>query len=308
MSCREKIHVLMFVARPKIPADATWSQNGTTIVVGLASPQGLWIEENQAIVVADSGNHRIVQYNKNGAEEEVLAGGKGSGNGLDQLNQPLSFVIDSGTDTLVICDHGNQRVMRWSRQNSSGQGEVLLDNIRCFGLAMDQQRNLYVSNTQRNDVTRYQPGDKNGTVVAGGNGKGSSLNQLQFPVHIFVDREQNVYVSDNHNHRVMKWEKDTRSGVIVAGGHGPGNSVTQLAHPDGLFVDNDGTVYVVEKTNQRVTRWQERAQQGVLIAGRNGMGSETNQLNHPAGLSFDQHGNLYVADSENDRVQRFSIH
>lgn len=178
---------------------------------------------------------------------KVVAGGKGSGNRLDQLNQPMSFVTDKDANSLIICDHGNQRVVRWSRQNSNGQGEVLLDNIRCFGLAMDQQRDLYVSDTQRNQVTRYQPGDKNGTVVAGGNGKSSSLNQLQYPVHIFVNREQNVYVSDNNNHRVMKWKKDNRSRVVVAGGHGPGNSVTPLAHPDGLFVDNDGTVYAVEK-------------------------------------------------------------
>ena len=249
-----------------------------------------------------------MQYHKNDTEGTVLAGGKGSGNRLDQLNQPMNFVVDKSADNLIICDHGNRRVVRWSRRNNSEQGEVLLDNIRCSGLALDEESNLYVSNTQNHDVRRYLPGDRNGTVVAGGNGKGSDLNQLQVPIDLFVDREQNVYVSDNNNHRVIKWKKDSRSGLVVAGGQGRGDSMTQLAHPDGLFVDNDGTVYVVEKSNHRVTLWRYGAQHGVLIAGRDGRGLEENQLNYPAGLSFDRQGNLFVADSENGRVQRFSIH
>ena len=40
-------------------------------------------------------------------------------------------------------------------------------------------------------------GDKNGIVVAGGNGQGNQLNQLHDPTYLFVDEEQAVYVSDD---------------------------------------------------------------------------------------------------------------
>ena len=48
--------------------------------------------------------------------------------------------------------------------------------------------------TENCEVRRYTIGDKNGIVVAGGNGKGNQLNQLNYPTYLFVDEEQAVYV------------------------------------------------------------------------------------------------------------------
>ncbi|CAF4966214.1 unnamed protein product, partial [Rotaria socialis] len=85
----------------------------------------------------------------------------------------------------------NRRVVRWSRRSDTTQGEILIDNIKCYGVAMDEQRYLYVSDIERHEVRRYQLGEKNGTLVAGGNGKGDGLNQLNFPTYLFVDRQRN---------------------------------------------------------------------------------------------------------------------
>ncbi|CAF2145682.1 unnamed protein product [Rotaria magnacalcarata] len=87
-------------------------------------------------------------------------------------------------------------------------------------------------------------GEKNGTLVAGGNGQGDGLNQLNEPTYLFVDRQQNVYVSDQNNKRVMKWDKGAKEGIVVAGGQGKGSALTQLSDPNGLFVDTLGTLYV----------------------------------------------------------------
>ncbi|CAF4189277.1 unnamed protein product, partial [Rotaria magnacalcarata] len=72
---------------------------------------------------------------------------------------------------------------------------------------MDEQRYLYVSDIGKDEVRRYQSGEKIGTLVAGGNGQGAGLSQLSNPYYFVVDRQQNVYVSDSSNHRVMKWTK-----------------------------------------------------------------------------------------------------
>ncbi|CAF4767401.1 unnamed protein product, partial [Rotaria magnacalcarata] len=45
----------------------------------------------------------------------------------------------------------NQRVVRWSRRRATTQGEILIDKIACWGLAMDEQRNLYVSDTRKHE-------------------------------------------------------------------------------------------------------------------------------------------------------------
>ncbi|CAF4712000.1 unnamed protein product, partial [Rotaria socialis] len=134
------------------------------------------------VVIADHANHRIVQW-KNGdtTNGQVVAGGKGQENGLHQLNGPTDVLIDKETDSLIICDYGNGQVVRWSRRSGTTQGETLIDNIDCWGLAMDSQRNLYVSDYRKDEVRRYQLGEKNGTLVAGGNSKGDELNQLNSP-------------------------------------------------------------------------------------------------------------------------------
>ncbi|CAF1175919.1 unnamed protein product [Rotaria sordida] len=238
---------------------------------------------------------------------QVAAGGNGQGNRLDQLYHPTDVLIDKETDSLIICDWENRRVVRWPRHSGTIQGEILINNIACAGLAMDDQRYLYISDNEKDEVRRYQIGDKNGTLVAGGNGGGDGLNQLNFPTYIFVDQQQTVYVSDWNNHRVMKWNKGAKEEIVVAGGQGEGNALTQLYHPQGLFVDTLGTIYVADSNNHRVMRWPKGAKQGTVIVGGNGQGKEANQFQYLGGLSFDRHGNLYVVDYGNSRVQRFSI-
>ncbi|CAF4220130.1 unnamed protein product [Rotaria socialis] len=300
---------------PEIPVNARWAQNGVTVAGGyggsatnrLMNPYGLFVDDDQTIVIADYLNHRIVQWKMGDTNGKVVAGGNGKGRRLDQLYYPSDVLIDKETDSLIICDRGNRRVARWSRLSGTKQGEILIDNIDCWGLAMDDQRYLYVSDWQKDEVRRYQIGNKNGTLVAGGNGKGAGLNQLNFPTYILVDRQQTVYVSDSSNNRVMKWNKGATEGIVVAGGQGKGNALTQLDGPHGLFVDTFGTLYVAEAFNYRVIRWPKGAKQGTVIVGGNGKGSEPNQLSYLKGLSFDRQGNLYVADMNNNRVQRFLI-
>ncbi|CAF1372049.1 unnamed protein product [Rotaria sordida] len=212
---------------------------------------------------------------------QVVAGGNGKGNRSDQLNYPTDVLIDKETDSLIICDQGNRRVVRWSRRSGTTRGEILIDNISSYGLAMDDQKYLYISDTDKNEVRQYQIGDKNGTLVAGGNGKGDGLNQLNVPTYIFVDQQQTVYVSDRSNPRVMKWNKGAKEGIVVAGGQGEANALTQLSAPGGLFVDTLGTIYVADSLNHRVMRWPKGVKQGTVIVGGNGEGAGANQFNYP---------------------------
>ena len=300
-----------------VPVNGTWSQNGVTVAGGNGRgsavnqfnfPFGLDIDhDNQSIVIADWGNHRIVEWKMGASNGNIIAGGQGRGNRLDQLRFPTDVLIDKENNSLFIADGGNGRVVRWSRRQGTTQGEVIVENIDCWGLAIDHQRYLYVSDYVTDEVRRYTIGDKNGTVVAGGNGRGNQSNQLNIPTYLFVDDEQAVYVSDNDNDRLMKWNKGANQGTVVAGGQGKGSALTQLFYPYGLFVDTSGTIYVADSNNGRVMRWPKGAQQGTVIVGGNGSGNAPNQLDYPRALSFDRDYNLYVADRVNHRVQRFDL-
>ena len=239
---------------------------------------------------------------------EILAGGNDKGHRLNQLNGPTDLIVDRETDSLFICDRDNRRVMRWPHPPSPRrQPEIFIDNTVCWGLAMDGQGSLYVSDFGKNEVRRYdKDGDKNGTVVAGGHGEGANLNQLNFPTFLFVDTESNLYVAEDNNHRVMKWEKGAKQGIVVAGGNGKGGDLAQLSHPKGVWVDEYANVYVVDCANDRVMRWEKGAKQGTVIVGGNGKGAQGNQLAGTFGLSFDHHGHLYIAEFFNSRILCFS--
>ena len=62
---------------------------------------------------------------------------------------------------------------------------------------MDNNGNLYVSDpVKKNEVRRWKQGERKGRIVAGGNGEGNHLNQLNCPTYIFVDEDHSIYVSD----------------------------------------------------------------------------------------------------------------
>ena len=293
-----------------------WRENGVTVAgkhgQGNAMHlfnhlRGLYTDEEDTVVVADFENHRIVEWKQGATSGTMLAGGNGKGNRPNQLNQPTDVIIDKETDSLIICEWGNRRVTRWPRRHGTQSSETIIDDIACYGLAMDNEGYLYVTDIGKDEVRRYRKGDSNGILVAGGNGEGTGLNQLNTPRYVCVDGDHAVYVSDTKNHRVVKWRKDAKEGTVVAGWHGQGKNVTQLSHPQGVLVDAAGTVYVADFGNDRVVGWWLGSNQGSVVAGVNGRGHEANQLYHPTDLSFDRQGNLYVSDYGNHRIQRFSI-
>ncbi len=292
-----------------------WIQNGITQAGGhgkgnqlnqLSQPNGVYIDDDQTIYVADTDNHRIMEWKNGQINGQIVAGGNGNGNRNDQLNQPTNVVINKENDCFIICDRSNRRVVRWPRRNGKS-GETIISNIDCWDLIMDNDGYLYVSDFEKHEVRRWKMGETNGTIVAGGNEKGNRLDQLNGPYYIFVDQDRSVYVSDFYNHRVMKWMKDAKEGIVVAGGQDKGNSLTQLSYPYGVIVDDLGNVYVADSHNCRIICWSKGSKEGRIIVGGNGKGQKPNQLTYPIGLSFDRQGNLYVVDYDNHGVQKFEI-
>ena len=274
-------------------------------------PFTLDIDGDGTLFIADKENHRIVRWRPNAKQGEIVAGGTGRGSQSDQLDLPRAVLLDRTNDYLITSDWGNRRVMRWPC-NPHGRygcvGEIIVPSIRSLGLAMDEQGSLYISDFEKHEVRRYGREDrKDGVLVAGGNGQGAALDQLNVPRQIFVDADCSVFVSDSWNHRVMKWMKGASEGMVVAGGQRAGNSRTQLSSPSGIFVDQMGSVYVADQGNDRVMRWAKGAREGEVILGGSGEGTRSNQFNVPESISLDNHGNLYVVDRDNHRIQRFDL-
>ncbi|CAF3979565.1 unnamed protein product [Adineta steineri] len=274
----------------------------------LDRPCGIYVDDDdhQTIYIADCDNHRIVKWNYGARHGQVVAGGNGNGNRSDQLSCPTDVIVDKKNDSLIICDRGNSRVVRWSRQNSEN-GETIISDIYCNGLTMDNNGDLYVSDWVKNEVRRWKQGEKEGTIVAGGNGLGDFHSQLNYPTNIFVDEDHSVYVSDRRNHRVMKWMKGATEGIVIAGGKGGRYSLIQLSRPHGVIADHLGNVYVIDDGRNQIMRCCKGAKEGSIVVDGNRQREESNQFDALRGLSFDAQGNLYVVDCFNSRVQKFDI-
>ncbi|CAF3944347.1 unnamed protein product, partial [Adineta steineri] len=288
-----------------------WKQNGITVAGGneegqklnqLNGPVGMFIDKNKNIFIADRDNNRIIEWKYNAKEGQIIAGGKGQGKRMNQLNNPTDVIFDQQNHSVIIADSLNKRVIQWTNQTQ----QILIQNIDCYGLAMDKSGFLYISDWTKMEVRRWKIGDyhNEGIIVAGGNKKGNQLNQLNRPAYIFVDEDQSVYVSDQDNGRVMKWRKGAKEGTIVAGGNGHGKNLNQLSLPEGIVVDDLGQIYVADLGNDRIMRWCEGKEEGEVVVGGN---CEENQLDGPVGLFFDDGGNLYVTDHFNHRIVKFEV-
>ena len=298
-----------------------WKVDGETIAGGngggcnlnqLYCPEGIYIDdEEQCIYIADWGNHRIVRCKLDGGTDDVqiVAGGNGEGDRIDQLCRPTAVIVDKNNKSLIISDQGNRRVVRWSLENPSGDKEILIKKIYSCGLMMNDNGDLFVSDWRNHAVKRWRKGEigQEGTIVAGGNGTGNQLNQLHTPSHIFIDREETVYVADRDNHRVMKWLKDANEGIIVAGGQGTENSLKELNHPYGLLVNEVGDIYVADWGKNRIMCWPLGSEEGRVILSGYDEEKGSNRFYMPIYLSLDVKKNLYVADHQNHRIQRFRV-
>ncbi|CAF1209560.1 unnamed protein product [Adineta steineri] len=143
----------------KKPAWNKWRQNAMTVVGGygqgqklnqLNRPTGIFIDRKKNIFIADCYNHRIVEWKHNAKEGQIIAGRNGPGHRMDQLNFPTDVIVDQQNHSIIIADQGNRRVIRWLNQEQ----HILIDNIDCFGLAIDKYGFLYVSDYTKNEVRR----------------------------------------------------------------------------------------------------------------------------------------------------------
>ena len=73
------------------------------------------------------------------------------------------------------------------------------------GLFVDSMGSVYVVDQGNNRVMRWLRDGVEGSVIVGGNGRGSQDNQFNEPTSISFDRQGNLYVVDHYNHRVERF-------------------------------------------------------------------------------------------------------
>ena len=194
------------------------------------------------------------------------------------------------------------------------------------GLAMDRNRNLFVSDSYRSIVRRI---DGHGVITTAVGGGPASLNggdggpavaaTLEYPLGLAFDPTGALYVGDTGDGKVRRID--------------PSGTITSLDSsalpapswaPGYLAVDSAGNLYVSDRSPSVIPPAQRFISGGgcrivrvgkdgvvAVIAGTGTCGfsgdggpATAAQLDDPNGIAFDSAGNLYFSDSNNNRIRR----
>jgi sugar lactone lactonase YvrE len=296
---------------------ANYSQTVTTVVSGFYYPIGLAFDASNNLYVSDSSYH-VYKYapGVNASSGGVLVAPLNNlqGSSLSRLDSATALFIDQNSNNIYIADQNyGTRIQRWALNGATagvtvaganGGGPALNQITSSYGLYLDLNENLFVSDMSYHRVTKWVQNGLTGVLVAGSGVAGSNLTQLNSPQGIWVDSNGDLFVADTGNHRVVKWISGMTSGILVAGGQGPGSSALQLNRPSSVIADINGNLFVLDQGNRRIQQFTPGNTVGVTIFN----GSLNNTFGTTVySMAMDSLGNLYVTDYSGNRVQQISL-
>ncbi|CAF1517125.1 unnamed protein product [Adineta ricciae] len=185
-------------------------------------------QQNHSIIIADSGNQRVIRWSKNRKPEILIRNIYCSALAMDKhgfLYVSNSIMSEVRKWNLYNINENTQGILV---AGGNGQGDQRNQLNGPTFIFVDNDQSIYVSDLGNHRVVKWLKGAEEGIVVTGGNGAGNDLNQLKYPQGLFVDESNQIYVIDSSNHRIMRWCEGDREGEIIVGRNGEGNELNQL--------------------------------------------------------------------------------
>lgn len=229
--------------------------HGPALQASLNNPQGIAIDRDGAVLIADTYNNVVRRIDRNGmmttfAGSEPGFGGDGGPANKAQLNLPMAVAV-APDGSVYISDAGNSRIRRVTAdgkiqtvvgygpaQDTYGAGFAgdggPAEKAKIFSatdLEFDAAGNLYIADSGNNRIRVVREGTI--TTIAGsgrqgfsGDGKPALAAELNTPQKIAVAKDGSIFIADRANHRVRK--VDTRKLI---------NTIAGVGKPTGVMFD-----------------------------------------------------------------------
>jgi NHL repeat-containing protein len=249
----------------------------------LAMPEGLVVDHEGDILLADSYNHVILRIDRAGnATLFAGTGERGAGaEGVKATESALSFPVDVRLDSkgnVFIADLRNHRIRKITRDGLittvagtgvagfSGDGgpaiKAQLDMP--YGVWLDKNDELLIADSNNNRIRKVTSDGIIHTVAGSGkegfdgDGGPATAAKLNSPQSLGGDREGRIYIGDEHNNAIRILELDGTIQTLV-GSEGPGfsgdggpASQAQIADPENIWVRSDGSILISARDNARL--------------------------------------------------------
>lgn len=116
--------VVCFTSSPTSPSIV--AENGIAVVSNnqLNGPNRMSVNDAQTLYIAGTQNHRVKKWAYRASSDATTASTRVMGSHLTHLSFPGSLVVDSN-GYVNIADRGNNRIVRWSPDGTSGDCVVV---------------------------------------------------------------------------------------------------------------------------------------------------------------------------------------
>jgi hypothetical protein len=166
----------------------------------LRNPGGVCTDPEGMVYVADTGNHRLVVFDKQGRWVREIGG---LGIGAYQFNRPSDVTAKLGLD-LLVADAGNDRIQRFNRRlgyiatirDQRAFTEPISLDVSTFG-------DFFVMDGSRRRLVKIDALTKE-VVIFGGIESGSG--ELEDPKDVDVQGEEIVWVADGVSGNVVQFD------------------------------------------------------------------------------------------------------
>jgi len=256
--------------------------------VALKSPEGVACDDRGAVVIADTGNARLLTYRwKDGALEG------GTQVKLAQLSYPVRVQIDSKGFVFAL----DRRARRIVKVDAKGEFAGFVEPqgasspVTPSAFKLDASDNMYVLDVAAKRVLVLAPDARVTREIP--------LPKASGIIDVAVDAGGRIYIVDAVSAVVFSADKAATSFEPLSK-----SLKEQISFPGYLAADNRGRLYVVDQNGNAVVKL---GVDGTFQGRELGIGWNDGFVYYPAQLCLNAGGDAFLADRNNNRVQVFAV-
>ena len=259
------------------------------------NPQGISIDPEGNIYIADTGNNRIQKFTPNGKFIQSVGG---FGWESEQFNRPVDICAINGLDVFVA-DYENLRIERYDRdlnRISSFYSQEIWDEKFQFGFPMSvtisKHGELFIIDKENLRILKI---DSFGEPAESFGDFDSGSGRLESPYQLAINGKDILAVSDNASNRIVFF--DYFGNYLLESGD------NKLNAPKGLGWFNDQALLVADSQNHRIVALNDT---GRILFKFGSVGNKIGAFRNPTDVAcFNRL--VYVLDGGNGRVEVFMV-